>query len=197
MNYLYNLRLTVILMTAILCMFSVRESSAQAWAYEMRQEHGLSLDLFFLIEEEMEKAVGLLSPNLTFEQENGSQKSLSSFKGKTVVVNLMRTVCAGCAKQFPALSQLHKKFSDNNLEVLFLSPEPYETIRKYADENSLTGNLGHIADRNSLEFPYQLLTTPTTIVIDENGVVRDVWMFSKSYEKIEARIDFNTSENIN
>ncbi|CAN5122522.1 hypothetical protein BH23BAC3_BH23BAC3_30050 [soil metagenome] len=155
----------------------------------------MSYELFFIIGDEMTTAIGLESPDLNFEQIDGSKKSLSEFDGQVVVINLMRTICTGCSKQFPALSRLQDQYKNDNLVVLYLSPEPHKVIRKYADDHELRGEFGHIADRQSLEFPYQLLTTPSTIVIGADGIIKDLWISAKSYNEIENRIEKFLSPN--
>lgn len=61
---------------------------------------------------------------------NGFEKFLKFTDNKTYVINFWATWCAPCVKELPHFEQLHKKYSEDGVEVILVSldmPKMYET----------------------------------------------------------------------
>jgi thiol-disulfide isomerase/thioredoxin len=57
-------------------------------------------------------------PNMTFRDSSGAERSLSEWRGRTVLFNLWATWCVPCRKEMPALDQLQAKLGGADFEVV-------------------------------------------------------------------------------
>jgi peroxiredoxin len=64
---------------------------------------------------------GPTAPDFTLPDLEGRMISLSSFKGKVVIVNIWATWCPPCVAEIPSLNKLYKMFKDEGLELLAVS----------------------------------------------------------------------------
>jgi peroxiredoxin len=64
---------------------------------------------------------GPVAPDFTLPDLDGRMISLSSFKGKVVIVNIWATWCPPCVAETPSLDKLYKMFKDEGLELLAVS----------------------------------------------------------------------------
>ena len=73
----------------------------------------------------------------TFLDATGTEKDLSSLKGKVTLLNLWATWCAPCRKEMPELSKLQKDLGGDNFQVVEVS----EDLKGY--QASADGVTGH------------------------------------------------------
>ncbi len=67
--------------------------------------------------------VGKPAPNFTLEDLNGKEVSLSSYRGKAVLINFWATWCTPCQIETPWLVALSRKYGPQGFEVLGVSSE--------------------------------------------------------------------------
>lgn len=75
-------------------------------------------------------------PDLAFADETGEARTLESWRGKVVLLNVWATWCAPCRAEMPTLDRLQKRFGDEGLEVVALSVDRKgaEAARQFFDE---------------------------------------------------------------
>ncbi|MBI3511103.1 MAG: TlpA family protein disulfide reductase [Bacteroidetes bacterium] len=128
--------------------------------------------------------------NFTFNDLNGNPVSLSDpqFKGKVVIIQVMGTWCPNCMDETAMMTELYNKYHDDGLEIVALA---YERSSDSAIANAnirrvkkrfgsdytflLTGKKGAKGASESLPFLNGIMSFPTTIYIDRNGNVREVY----------------------
>jgi cytochrome c biogenesis protein CcmG/thiol:disulfide interchange protein DsbE len=77
---------------------------------------------------------GKPAPDFTLKDMNGADVTLTSFKGKVVLLNFWATWCGPCRQEIPALVELQAQYADD-LVVLGLSvDDPVEKLLPYAEE---------------------------------------------------------------
>ncbi|HXH61499.1 MAG TPA: TlpA disulfide reductase family protein [Fimbriimonadaceae bacterium] len=76
--------------------------------------------------------------DFTLTDISGKEWTLSSLKGRVVLVNFWATWCPPCRKEMPDLEVLYNRFKDQGLVVLSISDEKPETVRPYIAEHKFT-----------------------------------------------------------
>ena len=126
--------------------------------------------------------VGDIAPNFTLKSPNGSQVSLSDFKGqKNVVVYFYpKDDTPGCTKEACAFRDSHQVFQDAGAEVIGISDDSPQSHQQFAAKYNLPFTL--LSDSGSkvrklYEVPATLWILPgrVTYVIDKEGIVRHVF----------------------
>lgn len=120
-------------------------------------------------------AVGSIAPDFSFTDTTGKQISLSSLKGKYVLIDFWATWCQPCMMEMPATIALYNAYNRLGLEVIAISLDQDEDAWKeimksmnmswinYRDMNE--GKEGEIADL------YAINTIPHSILIDKDGII--------------------------
>ena len=67
-------------------------------------------------------------PDLT-----GNERSLSEWRGKTVIVNFWATWCPPCREEIPEFVALQQEFQDRGLQFVGIAIETKESVEKYLD----------------------------------------------------------------
>jgi thiol-disulfide isomerase/thioredoxin len=106
-----------------------------------------------------------------FQDANGTEKTLSDWRGKVVLVNLWATWCAPCRKEMPALDHLQKELGSSKFEVVAISIDRtgLAGARKFLDETGVK-NLALYADPTTkLSSVLKAVGLPVTVLIDAEG----------------------------
>lgn len=135
--------------------------------------------------------VGNLAPDFTLATLDGQDVTLSDFRagdGQPVVLNFWATWCPPCRVEMPYFDRVSAKY-DGRVGILGINQaESAETILDYATNNGLTYPL--LVDRDmKINNLYGVLNLPTTVFIDQNGVVREVLVGTISQAVLEDRIE--------
>ena len=73
-----------------------------------------------------------LAPDFTLKQLNGQPLTLSSYRGKVVLLDFWATWCYPCREEIPHFVEFQKKYADRGLQVIGVSmddsPEPVPTF---------------------------------------------------------------------
>ncbi len=111
------------------------------------------------------------APEFSLKDINGKSLSLSSLKGKVILINFWATWCPPCKAEMPSMNKLYNEMRAQGLEVIAVSTD-----------NSLSTVKGFLA-KNRLDFPvlfdedkavtrqYHVFSMPTTFLIDRNGMI--------------------------
>ena len=130
------------------------------------------------------RLVGERAPAVRFARvADGSQASLSEYRGSVVLVNLWATWCPPCRHEMPDLDRLQRDYRERGLVVLQISDEPRHQLEEFLAASPMSTEHGFVA-----EMPLPDAGRPTTFVIDRQGLVRKVILGPRSYEQFEAEI---------
>jgi len=118
---------------------------------------------------------GLRLPALTFKDATGTDKSLSDWKGRTVLLNLWATWCVPCRKEMPALAALQQKLGGPGFEVVAVNIDTrnLDKPKAWLQEAGVTG-LAYYADASARVFQElksvgKAVGMPTSLLVDGNG----------------------------
>ena len=111
-------------------------------------------------------------PDITFQDASGKDVTLSSFKGKTILLNLWATWCNPCREEMPALNRLEAALGSDKFEVVALSLDRngYEASRKFLDEVKADKVNLYVDPTAKQGMALKLLGMPTTILINKDGL---------------------------
>ncbi len=113
--------------------------------------------------------------DLSFKMPDGRDTTLSSFRGKAVLVNLWATWCAPCRHEMPALDRLQQKYGGPDFEVVAINIDTrnFDKPKQFLDEVGVKA-LAQYADPSAkifqdLKAVGRAFGMPTTILLDKNG----------------------------
>jgi thiol-disulfide isomerase/thioredoxin len=114
---------------------------------------------------------GKTAPELALTDLKGKPVTLSSLKGKTVLLDFWTTWCGPCRADGPALEKLYRKYGEKDLMIVGISvSEEREIVEKFLNEHPHTYPIA-LTSENEMPLPYQISVFPTYIVIDRDGTV--------------------------
>lgn len=144
-----------------------------------------------------EPAEPAIAPDFTLKTIKGQEISLSSLKGKVILLDFWATWCGPCKESIPHLIHLYKTYQDKGFELIGMSMDKAgeeEAIRRFV--NSMDIPYPIIMTPEEVARNYKVTGLPTTVLIDRSGKIRErVVGFNPSIgQKISARISELTSE---
>jgi thiol-disulfide isomerase/thioredoxin len=100
----------------------------------------------------------------------GNEVTLSSLRGKVVLLNFWATWCPPCRKELPTIEALHKEFSGKGLVILGVNDEEKGTVRGFVKQNGYT--FPTLLDTKSqAQKAYRAYSIPTLVLIDRQGLI--------------------------
>ena len=128
--------------------------------------------------------------DFTLKDASGRDVSLSSFRGRPLVINFWATYCGPCKAEIPLLNELVQKYRSEHLAVVGISYDDAPAdIAKFLQTNSMNYpvlvGLGH----DDMMSAYQAdVALPTTWVVASDGTVVAKYTGPQTREWFEAQI---------
>ncbi|QNM85968.1 TlpA family protein disulfide reductase [Polaribacter pectinis] len=127
--------------------------------------------------------MGRGKPSPKFEEYvdfSGGKKSLDSFKGKYVYIDVWATWCGPCIREIPSLKKLEKEYHNKNIEFISISTDEarrngnsWEAAEKkwrnFVKEKELSGVQLWSGQDYSFQRAYQINGIPRFILVDPQG----------------------------
>jgi thiol-disulfide isomerase/thioredoxin len=114
-------------------------------------------------------------PEMTFRDANGAERSLSDWRGRTVLFNLWATWCVPCRQEMPALDRLQGELGGRDFQVVAINVDTRnpDKPRAWLQENGIR-NLAYYADPAGrllqvLQKSGHVVGLPTTFLVDPSG----------------------------
>lgn len=119
---------------------------------------------------------GFAAPDFTLETLDGSQLTLSGFRGQPVMLNLWASWCLPCRVEMPAIERVYQRHREDGLVVVGLNVTAQDSeseARLFAQEFGLSFPI--VLDRDgAASARYELMGLPSTYFIDRQGIIREV-----------------------
>ncbi|MGB9834421.1 MAG: TlpA family protein disulfide reductase [bacterium] len=134
-----------------------------------------------------EKPTANKAPDFEAITMTGEKLSLSSLRGKVVILNFWATWCPPCRDEIPELNSFYEEYKNR---VVFLGIEIMESreeVEQFLQEQRILYPI--ILDseqKTSISNLYRISLVPTTYVIDEQGAIITVIMGSTTFESLSS-----------
>ena len=126
---------------------------------------------------------GMTAPEFTFPVYGGGEASLSSYRGKVVLVNVWNTTCVECKKEMPLMENEYQSSRGKPFEILAVSTdrdgaaiiEPF--VNKLVNENGAPVMLTFpilMDTKNEVGSTYQTVRYPESFIINKDGTVAKI-----------------------
>lgn len=104
----------------------------------------------------------------------GGTRSLASYRGRVVLLNIWATWCQPCRDELPTLEILHHEFAARGLSVVAISvdgPGTEAVVRRFVADHRLTFDILH-DPAGLVVSTLAARGIPVSVLIDRAGVVR-------------------------
>ncbi len=118
-------------------------------------------------------AVGTAAEDFRLVDLEGTQQSLSRYRGKVVLVNFWATWCKPCTTEMPAMQATYDKLREKGFVVLAVNElEDEAKVREHIKQHGHTFPV--LMDRdNKVANQFGVFGLPVSVFIDEKGVVQE------------------------
>jgi len=116
------------------------------------------------------KSDAMVSTETYFDQ-SGQETDLSTYRGKTLVLNFWATWCAPCRKEMPSLSKLQNELGDDTFQVVTIATmrNSPKSIQSFFDKIGVQNLTQHNDPKGALSRSMGVLGLPTTLIISHSG----------------------------
>lgn len=120
----------------------------------------------------VDKMIGQKAPDFTLKDLAGNNVSLSSFKGRVVLLNFWASWCPPCRAEMPSMNKLNDLLRKRGLTILAISTDKSVfDVKSYLKENPVNFTVLVDYNLNVSRNLYKVFMMPTTFLIDKRGII--------------------------
>jgi peroxiredoxin len=140
--------------------------------------------------------IGDTMPDFTLPDSNGKTVQLSEVlrEKKLVMINFWATWCGPCRVEMPSFEQLYNEQKNNGFTILAIAEDKErEKVDQYLKEKPVSFPVLLDQDK-ALATQLKIGTLPTTVLLDENGKIKEVHEGVQPYLKYSVQMTLNPSK---
>ena len=113
------------------------------------------------------------APDFALTDATGAPITLSTYKGRVVLLDFWATWCTGCKVEIPWYMGFQKKYARQGLTSIgvAMDEEGWKVVTPYLSAHPI--NYPIVLGNPDLVQPYQITNMPVTLLIDRNGMIAD------------------------
>ncbi|MGB9780463.1 MAG: TlpA family protein disulfide reductase [Caldanaerobacter sp.] len=128
--------------------------------------------------------IGDIAPDFTLKDLNGNTVTLSSLRGKKVILNFWATTCPYCKIEMPALDKFIRAHKDDTVLLAIDLGESEVKVRQYLEGKGYQFTVLLDSDLGTA-YDYKIQFIPVSYFIDKNGIIRAISNGAMTYDEIE------------
>jgi cytochrome c biogenesis protein CcdA/peroxiredoxin len=118
--------------------------------------------------------LGKQAPDFATTAPDGAALRLSDFRGQVVLLNFWATWCGPCRNEMPEFQAVYEQLQTEGFTVLAVNMlEKPEAVQAFMDELGLSFPIA-LDPAAEINDQYQIRQYPTSFLIDQNGIIRQV-----------------------
>jgi peroxiredoxin len=121
--------------------------------------------------------VGKLAPDFTLLTLDGTEASLSQFRGQPVLINFWASWCFSCREEMPEMVRMYESHQAEGLMILGVNltfQDALPDVQAFAGEFNITFPILLDEDGTVTEKLYQIPGIPTTIFVNRDGTIERI-----------------------
>ena len=139
----------------------------------------------------VDPSVGSLAPGFTLTTLDGETISLAELRGKNVLINYWATWCPPCLNELTALENVQKQYEGQDFVVITINGIEQDNlgdVQATVEEYGITYPV--LLDENeSFWDDYRILFLPTSVYINEQGIIRFIKFGEQSEAEFSTMVD--------
>jgi peroxiredoxin len=119
-------------------------------------------------------AIGSMAPDIKLATPEGGEKSLSSLRGKYVLIDFWASWCAPCRKENPNVVRMYNEYKDKGFEIFGVSLDQSRDkwLKAIADDKLTWPQVSDLKGWESAAAQkYNITAIPQTILLDKEGKI--------------------------
>jgi cytochrome c biogenesis protein CcmG/thiol:disulfide interchange protein DsbE len=114
------------------------------------------------------------APDFTLQSVEGKRITLSSYRGRVILLDFWATWCTGCKVEIPWFVEFDKKYRSRGLMTIGAAMDEEGTtfVLPYLREHPIAYPV--VPGYPSLMKPYEITALPVTLLIDKAGRIADM-----------------------
>lgn len=131
------------------------------------------------------------APDLSFKNIKGEPLSMSSLRGRPVLVNFWATSCTTCIKEMPDMVKTYERFQSKGLAFLAIAMayDPPNYVLNFVESRALPFQVVLDVDGRLAKGFGDVKLTPTTFLIDRQGQIIRRYVGIPDFEELHRLLD--------
>lgn len=124
--------------------------------------------------------IGKPAPDFTLTDSNGNKMTLSSMRGKYVLIDFWASWCGPCISELPNIKKVYAKFKDRGLEVIGISIDNNEKLWRQALQREQLPYLQLYDPKWTTQKLYNFAGIPFVVLISPEGIILEKGLWGEN-----------------